>query len=431
MRANSTLFWRFFLAIWAGFMLLVAVATVLIDIRYEENYSKIEVSQRYGYVVDTIINQYELGEDISPRVFRRSGIPESARQDLLAVQDLNTRAVIYGDPNWPERESSVRWLIDTPSGGRYIANVSIPEMITPLPDLMTPTAMGVTVATTLLFSWLFTLLLTRPITRLQDHVQSLGQGDLDKKLERRLMRRRDEIGGLANAIDEMSVRIQGLLDSKQRLLHDVSHELRAPLARMHMAAGIVRSKAEMNGDDLTLYDRLENEIEQLNRLISELLMLARTESSDEEEEQDIELREELERLVEDMRFGAKDRTIESSYPNQPVPLRLSVSMLDRLVKNLIENSLKYSDGKVYVSLSKTGSGEWLICVEDEGEGIPDEQLETMLQPFTRLQSESVEGFGLGLSIATRAAEKLGARLVLGNRDTGGMRASIYLPNQTA
>lgn len=427
MQASSSLFWRFFLAIWAGFMLLVAVATVLIDIRYEENYSKIEVSQRYGYAVDLIIGQYERGEEVSPRLFRRSGVDETTRQDLLAVQDLNTRQVIYGDPNWPERESSVRWLIETPGGGRYIANVSIPEMITPLPDLMTPTAIGVTVSTTLVFSWLFTLLLTRPISRLQSHVQALGRGDLDKKLERRLMRRRDEIGGLAKAIDEMSERIQELLDSKQRLLYDVSHELRAPLARMQMAAGIVRSKAEMSGDDLTLYDRLEHEIEQLNALISELLMLARTENSDEEELTALDLRDELGRLVDDMRFGARNREINTHFPDQPVELTLSASMLDRLVKNLIENALKYSDGRVDVYLNRGDDTGWVIRVEDEGDGIPDDQLQTMMQPFTRLQSESVEGFGLGLSIATRAAERLGAKLELSNRETGGVRASIYLP----
>ncbi len=428
MRANSTLFWRFFLAIWAGFMLLVAVATVMIDIRYEENYSKIEVSQRYGYVVDTIINLYESEQEVTPRIFRRSGIPESARQDLLAVQDLISKEVIYGDPNWPEREASVRWLIDTPSGGRYIANVSIPEMITPLPDLMTPTAIGATLATTLVFSWLFTLLLTRPISRLQDHVQSLGRGDLDKKLERRLMRRRDEIGGLANAIDEMSERIQGLLDSKQRLLYDVSHELRAPLALMQMAAGIVRSKAEHGGDDLTLYDRLEHEIDQLNRLISELLMLARTENAEEEELQEIDLRDELQGLVDDMRFGAKDREIGFQCPDSAIRMKLSTPMLDRLVKNLIENALKYSDGAVDLSLTANPEGGWVIAVEDEGDGIPDEQLETMKQPFTRMQSESVEGFGLGLSIATRAAERLGAKLELSNRESGGVRASIHLPS---
>ena len=426
MRANSTLFWRFFLAIWAGYVLLIGVATVLIDIRYEETYSKIEVSERYGFVADYIIAQYEAGENVSPRIFRQRGAPESSpREDLLAIQDLESKIVIFGDSNWTERESSVRWLIDSPNGGRYIANVSIPELMTPLPDLMTPLSMAATLVTTLVFSWLFTLLLTRPISRLQTHVQYLGRGDLDHKLEARLMRRRDEIGDLAKAIDEMSERIQALLNSKQRLLYDVSHELRAPLARLQMAAGIVRAEAERENKDLSLHDRFEQEIEQLNRLISELLLLARTENSEADDE-DLCLQDELSRVVEDMLFGAKDRAIETRFPERPVIAHLPSGMLERLTKNLIENALKYSSDEVVVSLVPDKS-DWLILVEDSGAGIPEEQLETMLQPFTRLQSESVEGFGLGLSIALRAAENLNGELHLSNRPEGGLRATIRLP----
>ena len=347
----------------------------------------------------------------------------------MAIVDLDNDIVIFGDRAWLNRDNRVRW-IERAANGNYMVNVGIPPLRTALPDLASPAAIVGALTTSIAYSWLFTLFLTRPISRLKRHVERLGRGgSLDQKLESKLMSRRDEIGDLASSIDEMSEYIQELLNSKQRLLFDVSHELRAPLARMQVAAEIVRIEADKVGSDTSLHDRFEREIETLNALISELLLLAKTESESTESSV-ISLSDELAQIIEDMRFGAGDRVITQVFnlteASAKAELKISVPLLDRVVKNLIENAIKYSDGEVSVHLDEE-QDHWLVRVEDSGEGIPEGQLEAMMQPFTRLQSESVEGFGLGLSIAVRAIQTVGGNMALMNRESGGLCAAVRLP----
>lgn len=428
MRAPSSLFWKFFLAIWAGYVLLVGIAANVIENQYESRFSSLEVSERYGPLAGYIIARYEQGVDISRREFRQRDIDfedGDANDDLLVIRDMQTERVIFGDRDGAERPQNVDFSIVSDSGARYLANVGIPPNRNVLPDLTTPSAIAAALVTSLLYSWLFTFVLTRPISRLKEHVQSLGRGGLDQRLEGALMRRRDEIGDLAGSIDEMSEHIQDLLNSKQRLLFDVSHELRAPLARMQVAAGIARGEAESAGANTAMHDRFEHEIETLTELISELLLLAKTES-DSVETHLVSLVDELQSVIADMEFGAGDREIKTEFCVDSAEVELSVPLFGRAVKNLIENALKYSDGEVCVYLNES-TADWILRVEDNGEGIPEEQIEAMTQPFTRLQSESVEGFGLGLSIAHRAATACGGSLELKNREEGGLRATLTLP----
>ncbi|MBT5332087.1 MAG: HAMP domain-containing histidine kinase [Porticoccaceae bacterium] len=416
------------MAIWAGYVLLVGIAAGLIEDQYESRFSEIGVSERYGPLANYIIRRYEQGIDISRREFRqvREGFEnDGANDDRLVIRDMQRDRVIFGDREREESANIIDFRITGESGTTYMANVGIPPNRNPLPVLTTPTAIATAFATSLLYSWFFTLILTRPVSRLKEHVQSLGRGSLDQRLEGKLMKRRDEIGDLATSIDEMSSYIQELLNSKQRLLFDVSHELRAPLARMHVAAGIARAEAESAGANTAMHDRFEQEIDALNALISELILLTKTES-DTVERESVSLPEQLQAVIDDMQFGSVDREIKTQIGIEADQVEVSVPLLGRVVKNLIENALKYSQDEVLVSLSDSET-DWVICVEDRGEGIPEDQLEAMTQPFTRLQSESVEGFGLGLSIAHRAAEAMGGSLTLSNREGGGLCACLLIP----
>lgn len=432
MRAPSSLFWKFFIAIWAGYVLLVGIAANVIENQYESRFSSLEMSERYGPLASYIIARYEQGVDISRREFRQNeadsaGDAEGANDNLLVIRDMQTERVIFGDRDGTERPQNVDFSIVSDSGARYMANVGIPPSRNVLPVLTTPSAIVAALITSLLYSWLFTFVLTRPISRLKEHVQSLGRGGLDQRLEGALMRRRDEIGDLAGSIDEMSEHIQDLLNSKQRLLFDVSHELRAPLARMQVAAGIARGEAESAGANTAMHDRFEHEIDTLTELISELLLLAKTEN-DSAETHLVSLVDELQSVIADIEFGAGDRAVKTQFSVDVAEVELSVPLFGRAVKNLIENALKYSEGEVCVYLDE-GDTNWILRVEDSGEGIPEEQIEAMTQPFTRLQSESVEGFGLGLSIAHRAASACGGSLELKNREEGGLCATLTLPKK--
>src|SRR5439155_18691029 len=114
----------------------------------------------------------------------------------------------------------------------------------------------------------------RPLATLRAATHELARGNLAVRVAPAVGRRRDELADLAHDFDRMAERIEALMTSERRLLRDISHELRSPLSRLHVALGLARQRA---GDDRAL-DRIEREAERLNALIGQLLMLARLES---------------------------------------------------------------------------------------------------------------------------------------------------------
>src|SRR5690606_36581613 len=128
--------------------------------------------------------------------------------------------------------------------------------------------------------WLLALYLTSPIRKLREATNKLAEGDLSTRVAEKVGRRRDEIADLARDFDKMAERIEALISSQQRLSRDVSHELRSPLARMNVALEIAKQKS--NGDTSTVFQRIENESQRLNDLISRLLTLSKLESGSKE-----------------------------------------------------------------------------------------------------------------------------------------------------
>jgi two-component system OmpR family sensor kinase len=419
----KTLFWKVFSIVLLSQVSLILVVTLLLNVEYEQRFSEFELSEQFQPTAEFWISHYELGMDTQD-VRRRS------RDYSLSIYSAEADEMIYGR-RWGSPENRRTWNYQSESGKEYQIFVQIPPRESLLPEFVGTYPVLGAFSTVLAFSWLLTLLLTRPIRRLKSHVQDLAEGDLDSRLETGLTKRRDEIGDLAKALDEMSDRIQTLLESKQRLLYDVSHELRAPLARMQVAAEMVRLQAEERNEDPALHDRVSYEIDALNDIISQLLQLARNESEALSLDK-LGLREPIEEVVENMRFSWKNRKIDLNFSGDPRTYRFSSSMLCSAVKNILENSLKYSpqDQSIEVEVVEV-DGQQSIFIRDRGPGIPDEKLESMFQPFTRMQSESIEGFGLGLSIALRAVETLGGSMGLTNRPQVGLEAEIRLSLERA
>ncbi len=388
------------------------------NLEYEKRFSEYELTERFQPLADLVVSRYEEGEDISDR--------KLSHGNSLSIVDLDESQLIFGK-HFNQDDKRVSWEFQSSMGRSYLANISIPRRVNLFMLIDGPyTGPGI-LLTILLFSWLLTFLLTGPIRQLQSHVQSLAEGELDTRLEGRIVKRKDEIGDLAKALDEMSERIQKLLDSKQRLLYDVSHELRAPLARMQVAAELVRSEAEQQGGKTELHDRVSQEIDTLNSIITELLQLARTENGGSKSTH-TNLREPILAVVEDMRFVYGNPTISISQQGQPQTYKVDVNALKTAVKNILENALKYSpsDQPIEIEIVETAGDGEQIFIRDNGPGIPDDKLDAVLQPFTRLQSESIEGFGLGLSIAQRAVQSLGGQIKLNNRPERGLQVCISL-----
>ena len=245
--------------------------------------------------------------------------------------------------------------------------------------------------------------LTSPVRQLQKAVERFGRGDLSARVG---STRRDELGQLARTFDRMAGRIRTLLGAERRLLLDVSHELRSPLARLGVAVELARS-----GDDLqSNLNRIQKESDRLNSLVGQLLQVTRAEGDPNSLRRDhVRLDQLVQQLVDDSRIEASAHGCELKYENrEPVAVEGDPELLRRAVENVIRNAIRYSPKgtTVEVTLARH-DGKAVVEVRDHGPGVPEDALPRLFDPFYRVESDRNRvsgGIGLGLSIARRAIE---------------------------
>jgi two-component system OmpR family sensor kinase len=287
----------------------------------------------------------------------------------------------------------------------------------------------------LVFSALLAWYLTRPITRLRGGFDRLAHGDLSVRLRPVMGRRRDEIADLARDFDAMAERLQQLVGARDRLLHDVSHELRSPLARLNMAIGLARQTPERVGETLT---RIENETGRLDMLVGELLTLSRVESGDRRLDGYFEVEGLVRTVVADARFeadasGVEVRTnLDEAAEASPHPtVRGDAELMRRAIENIVRNALRFSarGQAVEVDLQVDEPRRWFVLrIADEGPGVPSESLRDIFEPFVRAHGAgSGQGYGLGLAIARRTILAHGGAVEARNRQGRGLEVTVRLP----
>ncbi len=275
----------------------------------------------------------------------------------------------------------------------------------------------------LVLAWSF----TRPIERLRRVSRQLASGSLDARVGDSVTHRADELGELGRDFDEMAERLQQLVSAQQRLLSNVSHELRSPLTRLQVALGIVRQKAP---DDLeNALNRIERESDRLESLIAQVLKLSRFENDMQNlETQSLQLDDLLRQVVEDARFESKERNLDIvDQIDAPVAVQGDPQLLHSAVENVVRNALRFSpeNGRLDIKLS---SDKLKATVEicDQGPGVPEDKLERLFDPFYRLD-QSNSGAGLGLNIARHAVQAHKGDIQAYNRAEGGLCVRITLP----
>ena len=265
--------------------------------------------------------------------------------------------------------------------------------------------------------------LIRPIRQLQHTSQLLAEGRLDSRVDSDVSARRDELGQLACDFNRMAEQVEGLLAGQQQLLRDVSHELRTPLARLRVALELARKKPDPSAE----LDRIEKQAEELDRLIAEILMLARLDAGASSLVTEPTALDELIRdCVAD--FNLDQHRIHFSSQTSPI-LAVSPKLIRRALDNIIGNALKYSDQPVQVSLETESESIW-IRVQDQGPGVEASMLKQIFEPFVRTdQARSREhgGWGLGLAIASRAIRQHRGEISARNLKPQGLEISITLP----
>ena len=279
--------------------------------------------------------------------------------------------------------------------------------------------LGLGVALCYLLAWN----ITSPLRKLQRTVDHFGRGDLSVRAE---AKRHDEFGDLARTFNQMADRIEMLLTAERRLLLDISHELRSPLARLSVAVELARS-----GDSESL-DRIQREVERLNELISELLQVTRAEGDPGRRvDEPVDARELLSNLVYDSSIEAQAKGCEVVLnSDREMPLRGDPELLRRAVENVIRNAIRYAPSGTAIEIGLATRGDRaFITVRDHGPGVPDGSLQRIFDAFYRVDTDrnrTSGGVGLGLAIARRAIELHHGRIKAENMHPG-LRVTIELP----
>nr|WP_283950157.1 HAMP domain-containing sensor histidine kinase [Pseudomonas piscis] len=285
-------------------------------------------------------------------------------------------------------------------------------------------ALAIALVVLTLFSLLVTLSITRPLSRLRGAVHDLGQTTYQQNSLARLANRRDEFGVLARDFNRMGSRLQGLIGSQRQLLHDVSHELRSPLARLRIALALAERAAPQEREQL--WPRLGRECDRLEALISEILVLARVDADNASAEQ-VDLNALLLALQKDAQLACSEQLVQIEAQPQ-LQIRGWPTLLERALDNLLRNAQRFNPAGQPIEVQARRQGERiLISVRDHGPGAPEEYLAQLGEPFFRAPGQSAAGHGLGLAIARRAAERHGGSLILDNHAQGGFIATLELP----
>jgi two-component system, OmpR family, sensor kinase len=443
------LFWKFFFSYWAALLLAVVAvnaASWLSSVAWGEANLPIEGGGRAVFIVNFAASTLKHG---GPQALR--GVMEDWQQHssvILYVVDADGHelldrpvpaAALARASRLAESGAAIARRVEREDGRSYL--LFIPVQPAPLlqrlffgqppPSPMVPLAMGILAS--LCFGALLAWYVSRPIRHLRGAFAALSGGRLETRVVPLIGKRRDDVADLGRDFDHMAQQLQTAIASQRRLLHDVSHELRSPLARLQAAIGLARQ--DPRRIEATL-ERIEREAVRVDELVGELLTLSRLEmgaaDATLEPTQRVDLMDLVASVVADAHFEAQPSGKSVVFSGEGEVLgEVRPELLHRAVENVVRNAVKFTgDGtSVAVCAAPSAAGERLVLsVADRGPGVPQAELAAIFEPFYRGASgQAAAGFGLGLAIARQAIETHGGRVHAANREGGGLVITIELP----
>jgi len=330
----------------------------------------------------------------------------------------------------PQRQS-----ITSASGHRYTL-VMFPPPHGPFGDLgIHGLGIFIAILSSGLVCYLLARYLTSPVVRLRAATQKLAAGDLTARAGVPPPGRHDEIAELVRDFDTMADRLETSVKAQARLLNDISHELRSPLARLNVALGLSRQRSGPEAQ--SALQRIELEANRLNELIGRLLTIARLESGDQAMKKvSIRLQELIREIAQDAEFEAQSRKCRVDVTKVDDCMVIGdPSLLRSANENVVRNAIQYTREGTDVQIGLecrqgTYGTEAVIKISDSGPGVPAEALDKLFRPFYRIddaRGRQTGGVGLGLAIAERAVRLHGGTIQASNRSEGGLMIEIRLP----
>jgi two-component system, OmpR family, sensor kinase len=445
------LFWKIFFAFWLALMFIAAGVGLAVHLHSQARLNamtELASGPRAELILAAVATTLEYGgpqavrslfKDWPGRRPLRVLIVDENDHDLLgrpvpAAALARARARPGGSLTQPGLRH-----VAAPDGHKYLLFVPISEgtgsrqtrRYHPQPVYPFQIQLGMALLASLLFSAALAWYLTRPVRHLRQASRKLAEGVLDTRVTPLIGRRRDEIADLGRDFDHMAARLQASVSAQMRLLHDVSHELRSPLARLRVAIGLARQQPDKMAAAL---DRIERESERLAELVGQVLTLSRLEAGvSGAPEEYVDLAQLLDTVVEDARFEAESsgRTVNLEATGEVI-VKARAELLRRAFENVVRNAVKYTAAGTAVEVRMRPRHERksvTVSICDRGPGVPESDLEAVFKPFFRADRTDFTdagGYGLGLAIAKRAVEAHAGRIHAKNREGGGLCIEIEL-----
>lgn len=293
----------------------------------------------------------------------------------------------------------------------------------------------IAVLTLLIVSYILAKNLQNPLNRLREASRRLACGDFSVNVVSELKSKTREFNDLASDFDHMADQISQLSGRQRQLIRDVSHELRTPLARQNIAIHLLRAQVDEKGEQIV--DRLEAQVDEMNKMVGEILEFSRLENARYEANfKWVDLGGVISMQIEQARrqlVGAQ--VIDFNLERSPCFVVTDERLFVRCIDNLLSNAMKYAGTNASISvrtldITRQGKAFTRVQVSDNGPGVPQEKIEEIFTPFTRLDSSRAKarsGYGLGLSIAKESVLLLGGTIIAENLITGGLSIEIDLP----
>jgi two-component system, OmpR family, sensor kinase len=454
-----SLYWRIFLAFWAV-LALILVGTVTVAVNATAHRTDRPWIQR-GQLYAQAARAFESGgapalrdwlQSLAAEPFSRTFVVGPDGHEVLGRPLPRTLNGSLGADNSATARSGAAPGAIAPIGGALVLVASGggtyhvvvgpvrdgPRLFGELELPGVPLAiLAIALAASAGVCYLLARYLAAPVDRLRLATRQMAAGDLDVRVLPALRGRQDDLGLLAADLDAMAQRLRQLLEAKQQLLRDVSHELRSPLTRLQLALSLAR-REHSNADRYLA--RIACEADRLEQLIARILKLVRLErpANAPMEERSVDIAELLHHIASDVAIEADAR---GCLVNVQAPERLLVwgdtELLRSAFENVIRNAVRFSPegGVVVVSARRVAQrdlGETVeIAVHDSGPGVPQKELGLIFEPFYRVDAararQGAAGEGLGLAIAARALAVHGGAISADNRPGGGLAVVVTLP----
>jgi signal transduction histidine kinase len=449
-----SLFLKIFLSFWLATALFIVVAIlVTLAMRPTRQITSVELSQ--SKFLSEAVDAYQTGG------------PDKLRHYLGSLRDnQHVRAVLFSEQGQLVGHIVPPWFTETVKGQRSTADTFWGRinprfqmlktsmtgsdghrytLVTELPPgqnaLFGPggvPGLGILIAvlSSGLVCYILSRYLTSPILRLRLATQKLASGDLSARAGGSSFRGKDEVSQLVRDFDLMAEQIEKLIGAQSRLLKDISHELRSPLARLTVALELARQRTGPEAQ--SILDRISLESSRMNELIGSLTKIARLESGAGMRKVPVQIEEVLEEIARDAAFEAQAHNCQvQAEVLDELPVLGDPALLHSALENVVRNATRYTPDGTTVNIhaekaEKWGLEEAVIRVSDSGPGVPPDALEKIFHPFYRIDDARVRatgGVGLGLAITDQAVRLHGGSVKASNLPEGGLLVEIRLPLQ--